>query len=283
MPSQPESGGGTLFRCIATAGAAAGRPGAVGAFCPWSARSERIEGLPVSLEDVRVELSEGGKLDSSSALNAIIVLPVGFQPFERGVDEETRLPEGVAWYREDVLANVDKWEGVDVADLPAFMKNEAGQLVVRSYSVPSDKVSQFDVRPDPSVEEARHHSGFVPMEVRGVLTSGRFDATDEKVFAPNLKGVANGFDLKAGADGGEEGRDAIPLNLSVRRLDSSEDIVSLSLEVVDPGILNHVAFIGKNGDPLPSIAMVFRSQCRRRRWRSFLSGPIRISPGKRPL
>ena len=100
-------------------------------------------------------------------------------------------------------------------------------MVVRSYSVPSNKAKPVDVRPDPSVQ-ARHHSGFVLMEVREVLTQrGELDAMDEKGFKP--KGCYDGFDLKAG------GRFSIAMR-----------ILSPLFEVVDPGILNHVEFIDEN-------------------------------------
>ncbi|NKD67892.1 hypothetical protein HEQ64_09430, partial [Haematospirillum jordaniae] len=186
------------------------------------------EDSPLSLSGVSVVATTGEPLPAYTSLSAVILVPKGF-----------------------LLAGHIPLSGVKPYDaeqkgLPAFTE-EGENPGYTSYVVPGGDLSHLSVIRDPSVKEAEHYAGSLPIYVEGVVTiAGRQPIKTRQVVEFDIKPVVDGVELSANPSAGKEGDAFIPLGLDAKKLDSSEEIRSLSLEMNDD--YSKVTFVDETGN-----------------------------------
>ncbi|NKD78137.1 hypothetical protein HEQ60_10240, partial [Haematospirillum sp. H1815] len=186
------------------------------------------EDSPLSLSGVSVVTTTGEPLPAYTSLSAVILVPKGFLL-------AGHIP----------LSKVEPY-GANQDGLPIFSRG-GDNPGYTSYVVPGGDLSHLSVIRDPSVKEAEHYAGSLPIYVEGVVTiAGRQPIKTRQVVEFDIKPVVDGVELSANPSAGKEGDAFIPLGLDAKKLDSSEEIRSLSLEMKDD--YSKVTFVDETGN-----------------------------------
>ncbi|NKD55722.1 hypothetical protein HEQ61_09360, partial [Haematospirillum sp. H4485] len=184
-----------------------------------------MEDGPLFLSGVSVVTD--APLRSYTSLSAVILVPRGFLLADH-------IP----------LSKVEPY-GENQKELPEFAKKGKNPGYT-SYVVPGGDLSHLSVIRDPSVKEAEHYAGPLPIYVEGVVTiAGRQPIKTRQAVEFDVKPVVDGVELSANPSAGKEGDTFIPLGLDAKKLDPSEEIRSLSIEM--KGDNGKVTFVDSAG------------------------------------